>query len=93
MGNQIRMNGLIGKAAGLNVYLSNNVTNDAQTVKTYRVIAGHPAAVSYAEQITSVESYRPELRFADAVKGLHVWGYKVIRPSLLATLYVKNAAS
>lgn len=92
MGNQIRMNGLIGKAAGLNVYLSNNVTDDAQNVKTYRIIASHPAAVSYAEQISGVEAYRPELRFADAVKGLHVWGYKVVRPALVATLYAKNAA-
>ena len=93
MGNTIRSNGLIGKAAGLNVYLSNNVTNDAESVKTYRIIASHPAAVSYAEQISGVEAYRPELRFADAVKGLHVWGYKVVRPALVATLYAKNAAS
>lgn len=93
MGNQIRMNGLIGKAAGLNVYLSNNVTDDGQSAKTYRIIASHPAAVSYAEQISGVEAYRPELRFADAVKGLHVWGYKVVRPALVATLYAKNAAS
>lgn len=92
MGNQIRMNGLIGKAAGLNVYLSNNVTDDGKSVKTYRIIASHPAAVSYAEQISGVEAYRPELRFADAVKGLHVWGYKVVRPALVATLYAKNAA-
>lgn len=92
-GNQIRTNGFIGRAAGLNVYMSNNVTDDAQTVKTYRIIAGHPMAMSYAEQIASVEAYRPELRFASAVKGLHLWGYKVVRPALLATLYAKNAAS
>jgi hypothetical protein len=92
-GNVIRSNGFIGKAAGLNVYMSNNVTDDAQTVKTYRVIAGHPMAVSYAEQVNGVEAYRPELRFADAVKGLHLWGYKVVRPAMIATLYTKNAAS
>ncbi len=92
-GNTIRANGIIGKAAGFNVHMSNNVTNDAQTVKTYRVVAGHPMAVSYADQINGVEAYRPELRFASAVKGLHLWGYKVVRPSLLATLYVKNAAA
>lgn len=92
-GNEIRTNGLIGKAAGLNVYMSNNVTDDEQSVKTYRIIAGHPMAVSYAEQISGVEAYRPELRFASAVKGLHLWGYKVVRPQLIATLYAKNAAS
>lgn len=93
MGNQIRMNGLVGKAAGLNVYMSNNITDDEQATPTYRILAGHPMAVAYAEQISSVEPYRPESRFADAVKGLLVWGYKAIRPQLLATLYVKNAAS
>lgn len=93
MGNTIRSNGLIGRAAGFNVHMSNNVTDDEQSTPTYRIIAGHPMAVSFAGQINDVESYRPELRFADAVKGLHVWGYKVVRPQLLATLYAKNAAS
>lgn len=93
MGNTIRSNGLIGKAAGFNVHLSNNITDDGESVKTYRIIAGHPMAVSFAGQISGVEAYRPELRFADAVKGLHVWGYKVVRPALIATLYAKNAAS
>lgn len=92
-GNAIRANGVIGKAAGFNVHMSNNVTNDGQSVKTYRIIAGHPMALSYADQINGVEAYRPELRFASAVKGLHLWGYKVVRPALLATLYAKNAAS
>jgi hypothetical protein len=92
-GNQLMANGFRGRAAGFDIYESNNVTDDAQTVKTYRILAGHPMAISYAEQITEVEAYRPELRFADAVKGLHVWGKKVVRPSLLACLYAKNAAS
>lgn len=92
-GNQIRSNGYVGKAAGFNVHMSNNVTDDGQSVKTYRIIAGHPMAVSYAEQVREVEAYRPERRFADAVKGLHLWGYKVVRPAIIATLYAKNAAS
>jgi hypothetical protein len=93
LGNQVRTRGLIAQAAGFNIYKSNNITNDAQTVKTYRVLAGHPNAWSLVEQIIEVEAYRPQLRFADAVKGLLVYGKKVVRPSLLACLYVKNAAS
>lgn len=92
-GNDIMRNGLIGQAAGFNVYASNNVTDDAQTVKTYRILAGQTGTISYAEQIASVEGYRPQLRFGDAVKGLLVCGYKVVRPSILACLYAKNAAS
>ena len=92
-GNDIMRNGLIGQAAGFNVYASNNVTDDAQTVPTYRILAGQTGTISYAEQIASVEGYRPQLRFGDAVKGLLVCGYKVVRPSILACLYAKNAAS
>lgn len=93
MGNDLRASGVVGKAAGFDVYMSNNVTDDAQSVKTYRVMAGYTGTISYAEQIVSVEAYRPQLRFGDAVKGLHLCGYKVVRPTALATLYVKNAAS
>jgi hypothetical protein len=92
-GNDIRTNGLIKRAAGFDIYQSNNVTNDGQAVKTYRIIAGHPAMWSFAEQVVEVEAYRPELRFADAVKGLRIYGYKVVRPSLMAVLYAKNAAA
>jgi len=92
-GNQLRTNGLVGRAAGFDVYMSNNVTTDGEATPTYRVMAGYSGTISYAEQIASVEAYRPELRFADAVKGLHVYGYKVVRPTTLATLYVKNAAA
>lgn len=77
-------NGFIGQAAGFSLYKSNNaplVTGD-----DYAVMAGVPAAISYAEQIVSVEAYRPEQRFADAVKGLHVYGAKLVRPNCIATV-------
>jgi N4-gp56 family major capsid protein len=77
-------NAMIGRAAGFNVLESLNVPNTTAT--KYRIIAGHPMAWSYAEQINGVEAYRPELRFADAVKGLHVYGAKVVRPTALAVL-------
>ena len=44
-------------------------------------------AWTLAEQIVKVEAYRMEKRFADAVKGLHVYGCKVIRPSAMAVLH------
>ncbi len=77
-------NGMVGEAAGFTVLKSNNVPNTAGG--KWRIIAGHPMAWSYAEQIRSVEAYRPERRFADAVKGLHLYGAKVIRPKALAVL-------
>jgi hypothetical protein len=48
------------------------------------VIAGSPIATSYAEQINKVEAFRPQLRFSDALKGLHLYGAKVTRPEGLA---------
>ena len=41
---------------------------------------GSSISASYAEQISKVEAYRPQKRFSDAVKGLHVYGAKITRP-------------
>lgn len=84
-------NGVIGSAAGFQVLKSNNVPI-ASTDK-YKVIAMHPMAYSYAEQISKVESYRKEKGFADGVKGLHVYGGKLVRPTAWAVGTVTNAAS
>jgi len=54
-------------------------------------IAGSSIATSYAEQISKVEAYRPQLRFADALKGLHLYGGKVVRPQALVVASVKTA--
>jgi hypothetical protein len=53
--------------------------------------AGSPIATSYAEQISKVEAFRPEKRFADALKGLHLYGTKVVRPEALLVASVKTA--
>lgn len=77
-------NGIVGRAFGFDVLKSNNaplVTGD-----DYAVMAGYPGAITYAEQITKVEAYRPESAFSDALKGLHLYGTKVIRPTGLAVL-------
>jgi hypothetical protein len=54
-------------------------------------IAGSNIATSYAEQISKVEAFRPEKRFADALKGLHLYGAKVFRPEALVVASVKTA--
>jgi len=77
-------NGQVGRAAGFDVLQSHNVPNTAGS--KYKIIAGHPMAISYAEQINKVEAYRPEKRFADAVKGLHLYGAKLVRPAGIAVL-------
>lgn len=78
-------NRVLGTIAGFQVLVSNQVPLDAGDPV---VIAGSTMAVTYAEQISSVEAYRPEDRFADAMKGLHLYGAKVVRPELLAAYTV-----
>lgn len=89
---QALLNGIIGMVAGFNVLLSNNVTHAGTLAGgDFRVMAGHPMGITFAEQINKVEGYRPPLRFADAVKGLNLYGAKVVRPQSLAVLTVTRA--
>ena len=57
----------------------------------HAVVAGSSIATSYAEQISKVEAFRPEKRFADALKGLHLYGSKVVRADALAVGTVKTS--
>jgi hypothetical protein len=77
-------NGQVGEAAGFAIMKSNNVPSTAGT--KFKIMAGYPGAITYAEQIGKVEGYRPEKRFADALKGLHLYGARVVRPSGLAVM-------
>lgn len=86
-----RINGMVGEAAGFMIMKSNQVPFATVTTE-YKVIAGYNGAWSYAEQINSTEAYRPEKRFADALKGLHLYGAKVTRPTALAVLIVDRPA-
>ncbi len=81
---QALRNGVVGRAFGFDVMVSNNCIN--VTGDDYIVQAGYPGAVSFAEQIVKVEAYRPESAFSDALKGLHVYGAKLVRPTGIATL-------
>jgi hypothetical protein len=77
-------NGEVGEAAGFRILKSNNVPNTSAA--KYKIIAGHSVATSYVDQIVDLQTYKPEKRFGDAVKGLHVYGAKVVRPTALAML-------
>jgi hypothetical protein len=74
-------NGRVGSIVGFDVYLSNQTPNPTSGVVA--VLAGHPMATTYAEQILKVEAAHREKRFGDLVKGLHVYGAKVTRPTCL----------
>lgn len=88
------INGFVARVAGFDLLLSNNSVHNGAAGTTgttgdeYQILGGHRMATSFADQISKIEAYRPEDRFADAVKGLHVYGTKVIRPEALAKLTV-----
>lgn len=86
---RVLANGEVGEAAGFTVLKSNNVPNISGA--KYKIIAGHSIATSYAEQVLDVQTYKPEKHFGDGVKGLHVYGAKVVRPDNLAALVASKA--
>lgn len=89
-GGQALRNGFVGRAVGFDIYVSNATPDPTTGVEG--VLAGHPMATTYAEQINSVEAQRRELRFGDLVKGLHLYGAKVVHPEALALADVTTQA-
>lgn len=85
------VNGQVGEAAGFRVLKSNNVPVESSTY--YKVVAGHSMAYSFADQVNKIEAYRKEKGFGSGVKGLHVYGGKLVRPNAWAVGTVKNAAT
>ena len=94
-------NGLVfNNIHGFKVYMSNNlpaVGNGPTGATTtgsshYGVIcAGHTSAVASAEQINKTETYRDPDSFADIVRGMHLYGRKILRPEALTrALYVSS---
>lgn len=77
--------GYVGKVAGFEVFETNNLPYDTGTSE-YSIIASVPGATTYAEQIIKTEAFRQESQFADGVKGLHVYGAKVVDGNRIAVL-------
>jgi hypothetical protein len=89
-------NGLvINNLHGFRVYVSNNLprigtgpgtTGAANQNSNYGVIVGgHDSAVATAQQITKTETYRDPDSFADIVRGMHLYGRKILRPEGIVT--------
>ena len=49
------------------------------------IVAGHSSAVATAEQINKTETYRDPDSFADIVRGMHLYGRKILRPEAIVT--------
>ena len=79
--------GCLGSIGGCKIFVSNNiVASSGGDIKTHNCIVRTKRAIAFAEQLSEIEAYRPEKRFSDAVKGLHLYGAKVIYPSEMVCL-------
>src|SRR5699024_2909605 len=81
-------NGIVGRAAGFDVIESNVVPSTGTETVVFDVVAGHGIATTFAEQIASTEAMRLENTFGDGVRGLHLYGAKVVRGANLAKAQV-----
>jgi len=89
-------NGLVlNNVHGFRVYQSNALPaagtgagtsgTTAQSTNYGVIVAGQDDAVASAEQINKVENYRDPDSFADIVRGMHLYGRKILRPEALLT--------
>lgn len=85
-------NGRLGVIDRFTVYVSHNLmTSGTGANKVFNVIAGHKMGFTFASQMTNMESLRAESTFGNIIRGLQVYGYKVVKPEALATAMVKLA--
>lgn len=83
-------NGYVGSLLGFDIYISNNIVSDigSDSKLYHKCYARTKRAIAFAEQINNIEAYRPEKRFADAVKGLYLYGSKIMYKDELILLDV-----
>lgn len=75
-------NGRLGMVDRFTLYVSHNV--NVSSAK-YSLIAGNKMGFTFASQMTEMETIRSETTFGDIIRGLQVYGYKVVKPEALAT--------
>jgi hypothetical protein len=82
-----------GMVRGFRIYMSNNlpslgtgpgtVDTNGSATNFGAIVAGHDSAVATASQIEKVETYRDNDSFSDVVRGLHLYGRKLLRPEAI----------
>lgn len=77
----ILRNGRLGMIDRFNVYMSHNLSVSSGK---FSLLAGHKMGTTFASQMTNMETIRSETTFGNIVRGLQVYGYKVVKPEALA---------
>lgn len=87
-GTSILRNGRIGTIDRFTLYSSNLLTSVSDTVTCWHALFGQKTALSFAAQMTKMESLRSESTFGTLVRGLNVYGYEVLHPESLCDVYI-----
>jgi hypothetical protein len=80
-GTSVLRNGRLGMIDRFTLYVSHNLYRNGAE---YSVIAGHKMGFTFASQMTNMETLRAESTFGNIIRGLQVYGYKVVKPEALA---------
>lgn len=89
-GTSVLRNGRLGMIDRFTLYQSNNTYSLTDTVTCWYVPFGHPKALTFASQIVKSEKLRATDTFGDIVRGLKVYGFKVVNDDALGELYVRR---
>lgn len=88
-GVSVMRNGRLGQIDGTTIYVSNNMAHVTDgTASASNIIAGHKNGLTFASQLVKTETLRAESTFGDIMRGLQVYGSKVVDPTALASAYV-----
>lgn len=91
-GTSILRNGRMGMIDRFTLYNTNLLATTVDGVNTvFNIMAGHKSGLTFATQMTKMETLRNPDKFGDLVRGLQVFGYKVIKPESIAHLYARKA--
>lgn len=89
-GGSILRNGRLGMIDRFTVYLSNILTVSSTYTTAYPVIFGTKAALTFASQYVNLETLRSERSFSNLLRGLQVFGYKVVNGVAIGNGFVEN---
>jgi hypothetical protein len=81
-------NGRLGMIDRFTIYVSHNLNVTAGNTS---LIAGHKMGFTFATQMTEMETLRAQSTFGNIIRGLQVYGYKVVKPEALSTAVVNFA--
>jgi len=74
-------NGRLGMIDRFTLYVSHNLNVSSGK---FSVVGGHKMGFTFASQMTNMETIRSETTFGNIIRGLQVYGYKVVKPEALA---------